>query len=506
MPDRVGLVERSLSAATREEFDGRVDEQAAFLRDAIDSGELDAEDFAVGLELEVYAVDDDGHLARIPESVFEACNKELGLHNAELNTDPDPFTTAGIEAQAATLRSQWAGAAATAGDAGRELVLDSMWTVPPTEKSHPYLSAMDDREGVTVPRNMRPAPRYWAIDRDVARQAGGTLSFDVPGAAVEFPSILFESLATSIQPHLQIPSTEQFPAYYNAAVRTLGPVLSLATNSPFLPGDLYDEDTDPRALVADTHHELRIAAFEQSVNYTDPPKCRVPDDIETTADVVSSVVVDPPVAPFLSEWVDEGDGEEFVDNFWEYDHKRGTYWRWLRAVIGGDPVDGAGDGRSIRIEYRPLPTQPAVRDIVGFQCLVCGLVVGLVAADHPLAELDWAAAERSFYAAVEDGIDADLAWVTADGDRTSDSERIFTEVFECARRGLRERGVEPATVDRYLDPIEARWDAGMTPSAWKIEQVREALDDGATLEEALARMQAEYRRLSREHETFADWL
>jgi hypothetical protein len=96
--------------------------------------------------------------------------------------------------------------------------------------------------------------------------------------------------------------------------------------------------------------------------------------------------------------------------------------------------------------------------------------------------------------------------VTADGDRTSDSETIFAEVFEYARRGLRERGVEPATVDRYLAPIEARWDAGTTPSAWKIAQVRDALDDGATLADALARMQAEYRRRSRDCETFADWL
>ena len=75
MSELADLVERSLTGAAREEFESRVDAQAAFLRDAIERGELDADGFAVGLELEVYAVDETGALSRIPESVFDACNK-----------------------------------------------------------------------------------------------------------------------------------------------------------------------------------------------------------------------------------------------------------------------------------------------------------------------------------------------------------------------------------------------------------------------------------------------
>ncbi|WP_136717194.1 hypothetical protein [Halorientalis salina] len=506
MTDRVELVTRSLSAETRPEFDARIEEQAAFLRDELTRGTLDTEGFAVGLELEVYAVDDGGSLVRIPQDVFATCNKELGLHNAELNTDPDPFTTDGIEAQADALRTQWARARDAARGAGCELVLDAMWTVPPAEGSHRYLADTEERDGVTVPTNMRPVSRYWGIDRDCVQRAGGEVAFDVPGATTSFPTILFESLATSIQPHVQIPSAEAFPRYYNTAIRTLGPVLALATNSPFLPGDLYDEDVDPERLLADTHHELRIDAFEQSVNQTDPPKVRVPDDIETVTDIVDHLVADPVISPFLSEWLDEGDNEEFADRFWELDHKRGTYWRWLRPVIGGDPVDGVSDERSLRIEYRPIPTQPSIRDIVGFQCLVGGLIHGLVVDDHPLADLDWEAAEACFYSAVECGLDADFAWVTAEGDRTDDPDRVFAEVFEYARRGLADLGVAESTVDTYLGPLETRWETGTTPSRWKIERVREGLDDGASLSEALARMQRDYVRLSTEHDTFAEWV
>ncbi len=523
MDDAVALVRRSLADDARDPFSERVAEQADRLREGIAAGEFDNEGFAVGLELEVYAVDpvedaeggsgdedgDDGPgrgaLARLPESAFgDAANKELGLHNAEINTEPDPFTADGLDAQAAAIESRIERTRAAATDADREIVLDAMWTVPPEEGSLAYLSAVDDHDGVTVARNMRPAPRYLALDNDLLAHADGSVSLSVPGAEHAFPTILFESLATSIQPHLQVPSAAAFPDYYAAGIRTLGPVLSLTTNSPLLPSDAYDLD-DPRALLSDTHHELRIAVFEQSVNTTPQPKVRVPDDVDDAAELPGAVVEDDLVAPFLREWIADGPRESPPDRYWEFDHKRGTYWRWLRCVIGGDPVPGAGDERSLRIEYRPIPTQPTARDVVACQALVAGLLRGIVAADHPLDELPREAAVESFYAAARDGPDADLAWVTADGERTGDVDVIHEELFSLARRGLAEQGV--AEPDRHLAPIERRrTDApAPTPSAWKLDRVREGLDDGVGFDAAVARMQRRYVELARERETFADF-
>jgi len=511
------LVERSLSDETREAFEARVADQAAELREAIADGEMDNAEFAVGLEMEVYviersgdggtdAAETDGTLARLPDSVFEgAANKELGMHNAELNTDPNVLDGPGLTAQADSIAERFDAAQRDAREEGRELVLDAMWTIPPAEGSVAYLDASEERDGVTVASNMRPAPRYVAIDVHTQRLAGGDLPFSVPGVDRTFPTILFESLATSIQPHLQIPTAEAFPEYYNAAIRTLGPVLALSTNSPFLPGDLYEDVADPQRLVAETHHELRIAAFEQSVNHTDSDKVRVPRDIDDATEVVDRVVEDDLYAPFRREWLHDDDREEFAEEYWEFDHKRGTYWRWLRCVVGGDPV-GTGDERSLRIEYRPIPTQPTIRDVVGMQALTAGLVRGLVAADHPLAELPWDDAEAAFYSAVEHGLDADLAWVTADGERTTDADAIFEEVFEFARYGLAEAGVPDSDVDYYLAPIEARWEAGTTPSHWKKERVRERLADGESLADAIAGMQREYVESSRTHPSFAEWL
>ncbi|PSQ31879.1 hypothetical protein BRD09_04430 [Halobacteriales archaeon SW_10_68_16] len=519
MADVVDLVERSLSADAAETFTERVAQQAADLREAIAAGRYDNDQFAVGLEIEVYAVEDSANedrtgdegtsetcrLTPLPGEAFEGpAKEELGVHNAELNTDPDVLDGDGLEAQATAIETAFEGAQSDVRSQGCELILDAMWTVPPASGSYEYLAAVEHREGVTVAEHMQPDPRYIAIDNESLAYGDGSLTFSVPGYEGEFPTILFESLATSIQPHLQIPTAAEFPDYYNAAIRTLGPVLALATNSPFLPADLYG-DVDPERVLAETDHELRVAAFEQSVGITEQSKVRVPRDIEAATDAVDRVVADQVYAPFLWKWLEDSPRETHADRYWEFGHKRSTYWRWLRCVVGGDPV-GTGDERSLRIEYRPLPTQPTVRDIVGLQALVAGLVRGLVAADHPLAALPWEDAEASFYSAVADGLNADLAWLTADGERTTDHDEMFGEIFEYARHGLGESGVPEAAIDHYLAPIEARWEGRTTPSTWKIAQVRERLAGGQSLAEAITSMQREYVRRSRESDSFAEWL
>ncbi len=540
--ETIDLVRRSLSAETERAFEKRLDEQAAWLREAITNGDLDNGDLTIGLEMEVYAVtsaDDDGvtavdtadsdttgpdvtgsdtvphsdpdrpRLARLPEAVFEtpAANKELGTHNVEVNTEPTVLSGAGLRAQVEEIRTRTSAAQAAAREHDRELVLDGMWTLPPEEGTVEYLSAVTEPEGIVFAENMRQDPRYVAIDNHAREYADGRFPLSVPGVDLAFPTILFESLATSIQPHLQVPTAEAFPAYYNTAIRTLGPVLALCTNSPFLPADVYRDVADPGTVVDDTYHELRIPVFEQSVNQTPNAKVKVPRDIEQVADVVDNVRADDPYAPFLREWMEgETDRETLSDRLWEFDHKRGTYWRWLRCVIGGDPVDEHNTERSLRIEYRPIPTQPTVDDVIGVQTLVVGLIHGLVTADHPITDLPWTDAKAGFYGAMREGLDAELPWVTVDGDRTRDRAAVFDEVFTYARQGLADAGVPATDIESYLAPIEARWDARMTPSRWKKARVSDALSGGADLPTAIAEMQREYLSRSRSADSFDEWL
>lgn len=507
MTELTSLVAESLSATAAEQYMDRVTAQAEELREAVRAGELDNPEFAVGLEMEVYGVEQSSEkrLAALPEDVFTAgATKELGIHNAEINTEPNVFDEEGLNAQADRIEATLAAADEAAMDADRELVCDAMWTIPPAMGSVSYLSEMETTDGVAEATNMRTDPRYAAIDNDVLEHAGGGIQFDAPGIQRTFPSILFESLATSIQPHLQIPTAEAFPAYFNAGIRTLGPVLALATNSPFLPPDLYTDVEEPLELVDATHHELRIAVFEQSVNASPNRKVRVPADIESVEETIDRVVDDDLIAPFLREWVAEGERDSFAEDNWEFTYKRSTYWRWLRCVIGGDPV-GTGDERSLRIEYRPIPTQPTVADTVSLQWLTCGLLRGVVATDHPLATLPWENAQESFYNAARNGLDGELAWVTRDGEQTTDSDAIFEELFELARAGLETAGVSESAIDERLAPLERRWAERCTPSHWKQERVRQHLADGADLETAISAMQRSYIEQSRTTKTFDEW-
>jgi hypothetical protein len=507
------MIRKSLDDETLDEFEDRVGEQAEFLKDEIREGRLDNPDFTVGLEIEVYSVDGDARLARVPEGVFGACgerlNKELGLHNAEINTSPTLFDDEGLAAQeeqaVETLESA-DGALTEGGVDGQRFVLDSMWTVPPAEGSADYLGSVEEREGLVFAENMRSDARYEAIDNyylGIADEVG----IEVPGASLRFPTILVESLATSVQPHLQIPDADDLPRYYNTAIRTMAPVLALSTNSPFLPPDLYDEPD--ASLVDETYHELRVPVFEGSVNPPgeyDDKKVRFPRDIDKAVDIVDKVVEDTTYSPLLREWTDGGDeADGYTDEFWEFEYKRGTYWRWLRAVIGGEAV-GDNDERSVRIEYRPLPTQPTVRDVVGLHALVSGALAGMVVDNHPLPSLDWREARDSFYNAVENGIGARIAWVDKDGDVTHDKSVVYDELFEYARLGLEGHGFADETYEKYVEPLRLRWEERTTPSVWKKDRVREALEEGAEFEEAVHAMQREYIRRTDEHETFAGWI
>ncbi|MFW6382801.1 MAG: hypothetical protein ACOCZD_02050, partial [Haloferacaceae archaeon] len=111
-----------------------------------------------------------------------------------------------------------------------------------------------------------------------------------------------------------------------------------------------------------------------------------------------------------------------------------------------------------------------------------------------------------FYAAVEDGPDAELEWIAADGTRTHDPEVVYGEVFSHARRGLAASGVDERTVDWLLEPIRKRHLVGVTPGTWKRDRALERIGDGETISEAIRGATREYLRRSASSESFGDWI
>jgi hypothetical protein len=492
---------RDVLAVDANAFQDRVQEDAEVVREEIAAGTFDNPQAIVGLEYEFYATTGDGSLARVPRRVLEfvGFEKELGLHNAEMTTSPMPLNEYGLAAQEAEVRSKLAAAREPMAAEGLHLVSDGMWTIPPEgETAHGYLTDSVTHDGVAVATNMSDSARYHAM-ANTDQPAG--MRLDAPHVSLEADTVMPEALITSIQPHYQVPQAVDLPTYFRYALRFAAPLLALSVNSPVFPPDLYDEDATPEEILADGWQESRIDVFESVLNVPgESEKVRFPEDLESVADAVDGVAADETIVPMP---VDEGG--RFDDEFAHWRRKHGTYWRWVRPVLGGSSKESA----NARIEFRPIAGQPTVRDTIAVQAAFAGLLENLPRTEHPLYELSWETARDAFYDAARDGLDADLAWVTADGDHTTDTRELYVDLFEQAEAGLKRRGLSEEEAAKYLWPLRQRARHAVTPAKWKADRIRAALEDGCSFENAVYSMQYEYIQNQREtllSGSFADWV
>jgi len=492
-----------------DEFQAQAEADAEVVKSLLRDGAFDNHQSIVGLEYEFYAVSDGRwqadedracSLMRVPRRLLELIGfeKELGLHNAEMTTSPQPLNSHGLRAQESEVLARLTAALSTTGAEGMRLVSDGLWTIPPAgETAREYLTDSVASGGVQIATNMSDAVRYHAMANGPT--APDRFVLDAPNVHLEADTVLPESLITSIQPHYQVAHAADLPRYFNYAVRIAGPLLALAVNSPFFPPDLYD-DADPETILADAWDEHRVTVFESVLNSGGREKVRFPRDLDSVEQAVDRVAADETMVPMPVE-----EGDRFDDRFATLRTKHGTFWRWVRPVFDGATRSSA----NARIEFRPLPAQPTVRDTVALQAAFAGLMESLPKRQHPVIDLDWETAEENFYAACRDGLESTQRWITNDGSMTTDRETLYTELLDHAADGLEHAGLGPDEVAHFLDPLYRRVEAGQTPAGWKRAAVRRRLDDGATFAAAVTGMQREYVEKQAEtlfDGTFADWV
>jgi gamma-glutamyl:cysteine ligase YbdK (ATP-grasp superfamily) len=122
--------------------------------------------------------------------------------------------------------------------------------------------------------------------------------------------------------------------------------------------------------------------------------------------------------------------------------------------------------------------------------------------------LKWDTAKDNFYAAMRDGIDADLTWMTAEGRLTTDLEVIYEELFSAAKSGLQAQGLQDEQIQQYIEPLRDRVRTRMTPARWKHQMASNYISDGGNLRQAILDTQHAY--LNRQADTFfsgmlTDW-
>ena len=478
-------------------FATRAEEEAEVVKRGVDDGAFDNHQSIVGFEYEFYAVADgrwseesragEYALMRVPRRLLELMGfeKELGLHNAEMSTSPQPLSDHGLRAQLAEVRARLEAAENTAGVEGMRLVSDGIWTIPPAgETARGYLTDSVEMDGVTIAVNMSNAVRYHAM-ANTETDGVGEVELSAPGVSLPADTVMPESLITSIQPHYQVAHAETLPWYFRYALRIAGPLLALGVNSPFFPPELYDDAWDGDRILAEGAHGNRIHVFESVLNArTDDDKVRFPRDVHDVETAIDRIAGDETMIPMP----DDGGSDRFDDEFATFRTKHGTYWRWVRPVFEGATRSSA----NARIEFRPIAAQPTVRDSIAFQAAFAGLMEELPRREHPVIGLDWAVARDNFYRAVADGIDADLEWIGHDGERTHATDAVFEDLLDHAAAGLRTAGCSESEAESWLAPLRWRVETRTTPASWKRDRVRSRLAAGESFAEAVYGTQREY--------------
>ena len=414
----------------------------------------------MGVEQEMYLVDERGHVAPVAERLIDALDDprfqpEMARFNLEANLDPLPLRGAFLRQTEARLDDILATARRAAEPLGADVLLVGVL---------PTLRHQDTDESM-----LTPELRYRCLNDACMDAHGGKLDLAIDGIerfASTFDSVGVEGVNTSLQLHLQVGPGEA-ARLYNLAQLITAPLLAAAANSSILFG---------RRL----WHETRVAIFERTL------------DDRSRTELIRDV---PTRVGFGSAWLRDSLVELFHENAARYQAMmvckipedpmsvlargdlpklstlmlhNGTVWRWNRACYGV-----AGGTAHLRIENRVLPSGPTVLDEVANAALFYGLMTGLDTDYGDVASrLPFADARTNFLAAAQHGLNAHFTWL--DERRVGARELLLDELIPVARAGLRSIDVPDDDLGRYLDVIEERVASGRTGAQWLLDSVAQA--------------------------------
>ncbi len=450
------------------------------LRQMLEQGRIGSGPPRIGIEQELFLVDDSWQPAPVGPQILEdnrnpRVTPELGRFNLEINFDPLEFRGGCLEELERQLNESIEELAVLARAHGARILLAGIL---------PTLTLSQ-----LTTRNMSPRQRYRTLSEAVTNLRGETHTLRIRGIdelMVKVKTIMLEACNTSFQVHLQVPP-DQFPQYYNIAQLATAPVLAAAVNSPLL-------------LSKRLWKETRIALFQLSVDtrrpstYPRSSRSRVGFGDRWVRDSVLDIFRED-VTRFRALMKVEGTEDPFealsrnrLPRLKALSLFNGTVYRWNR------PCYGVHQGRAhLRIENRVLPSGPSVLDEVANAAFFCGLVTGL-AQEHGdvTPRISFAEVKSNFLSAARSGLNAQLNWL--DGGSMSAPELIRERLLPVAREGLRHRGIRGEDIKRYLGVIEKRVENGQTGADWLLRSYSRMGGDRRRGEILVALTAATYHR------------
>lgn len=444
--------------------------------------------YGFGLEREYYTAKDSS-LVPCSKMVFdkEGVQKELGVHNVETACEPGTNISHTIN----RLREKVRWIEDNLQD--KTLVRDGgLVAYPKNQSIMEYLSSSTEIDGYEVPDNMFHKPYYVLLNHDISKNKNK--SFTHPKISYKYSGLMPVCTTTSIQPHVQVPNISSVSEYFSAALRATGPILSIATNSPYLPPELYDTEPDYRPSV----HENRVLIQNDLLNRRGRKGSRFPFDVDGFEDIVKRMSTHELFMPILSE---DAPLVEWDKTQHEFNHQQRTTWWWVNPRLGSCV---GGDSMAVRLELRSLPTQPTFLDNISMFSLAVGSIVEMAETSHPVLDLDWKRAKQNFENAVYNGPEADLVWIDEEKEKILDNEKIIENLIDLGQKGLIRLGLDTDRADSLLDPVRQR--KTETPSSWKAKRYKHYTQtENMSSDDALRAMSKEYIEKSRSGNPFHTW-
>ncbi|MDY6943965.1 MAG: glutamate--cysteine ligase [Pseudomonadota bacterium] len=422
-----------------------------------------------GFELEACLIDREYMPAPDNTAVLARCepdrvSPELARFNVEMNGDPQVLAGGGLSRLADELERSWSECQEAA--AARSLQLATIGILPTIRRDHLHAG------------NMSPMKRYAALNEQLLQSRHARpIRLDITGEEelhVSHPNVMLESVATSLQIHLQLRPHDAL-RFFHAAMAVSAPMVAVSANSPYL----FDHD-----LWAET----RIPVFEQSVDFrgvgahTDEPSERVCFGHGYPRGSLMACfrenLADYPV--LLPIHFDEGANRLPCLRF-----HNGTIWRWNRPLIGFD----ASGRPHLRVEHRVVAAGPSIPDMVADMAFFLGLVHALGQAPSDAnRQDDFEQVRANFYAAAKGGLDARIRW--AGSGPVPISDLIIQKLVPLAREGLQSLELDPRAIAEYLEIILMRARTGRNGCHWQRAYVRKHGRDMVALTAAYLERQA----------------
>lgn len=425
-------------------FERHLVSEMALLHEYFRLERFSAEPPSIGMELEAWLTDANGHPMPLNEPFLEAVDSplvvpELAQFNVEFNVQHQALSRAGLIRLEQELDATWQKAKRVAAE--MDLRLAAIGILPTVQEDDLNLSTMSVRS------------RYRALNEQVRRlRKGRPLNLEIRGEEellLEHDNVMLEAAATSLQVHYQVPLGESV-RYYNAACIASAPVVSVAANSPLLFGKLLWAET-------------RIPLFEQAVEVGGPyPRVHFGSGyaLQSLEEFfLENCACHPLLLPI-----------ELTDAVELLPHVRlhnGTIWRWNRPLVGYDAT-----GRPhLRIEHRVMPAGPTLPDMMANIAFSTGLIHYLSQQETaPESQLPFDTAADNFRAAARDGLDATLTWL--DGHNWPVGALVEEKLLAHAEEGLEMLDIDGGHTRRALDLIARRVQLRRNGAVWQTAFVK----------------------------------